>query len=167
MSYKITADNNVIDADEYIPSNQNAAISVHCSCTPGGAVSGAGTYVRGDAAVLTASPETGYHFAGWYQGEALVSTSKVYEFSARESLDLTASFGLDLTGNATEGINASISSADLCLVQLDDPGSLLGGDTKIFAVQYENGRILEVLPGELHLDDVSCSVEFSHELDGN
>lgn len=167
VSYKITADNNVIDADEYIPSNQNAAISVHCSCTPGGTVSGAGTYVRGDAVVLTASPETGYHFAGWYQGEALVSTSKVYEFSARESLDLTASFGLDLTGNATEGINASISSADLCLVQLDDPGSLLGGDTKIFAVQYENGRILEVLPGELHLDDVSCSVEFSHELDGN
>lgn len=97
-NYKITVDSNVIRADEYIPSNQNAAISVRCSVTSGGTISGAGSYVRGNAVVLLAEPENENCFIGWYQGEDLLSSSRVFEFTAREDIELKAIFNANTSG---------------------------------------------------------------------
>ena len=86
--------------DEYISVDQSAGVFV--SCTPesdegayGGSVGGAGYYVRGDAVVLTAIPDEGYCFAGWYQGDSLMYTSPVYEFFATEDTNLRACFSRD------------------------------------------------------------------------
>ncbi len=48
--------------------------------TPEGAgtVTGAGTYTENDEAILTATPNTGYRFDGWYSGGTQVSTAREY-----------------------------------------------------------------------------------------
>ncbi len=159
-----------IPMSEYISIEQEGGVEISCAVktdtgATGGTVSGAGTYIRGDAVVLTASPETGYHFVGWYQGDALMSTSKVYEFSAQEDLELTAAFNLDrTTEDVDKAVNATLSVTDAHIVELEDPENLLTNGTVIFAARYENGKMLEILSGELQLDGADYTVKFSNEL---
>lgn len=148
-SYKITAKNNVIDVDEYIPSSQNAAISVRCSATSGGTISGAGSYVRGDAVVLLAEPEKENRFIGWYQGEDLLSTSRVYEFTARENIELKAVFH----ANTSEELEAPWAVMDWTpgAVTLAGPAEKLSGVRRVWAAAYDGrtGRLTETVAGEM------------------
>lgn len=71
-----------------------AYISVVLSSSPDGAtLTGAGRYIVGDQVVVEA-PATfnGLSFAGWYNGDARVSTSRTYTFAASESVDLVATY---------------------------------------------------------------------------
>jgi hypothetical protein len=58
----------------------------------GGTVSGGGPYPPGGSATITASPNTGYGFAGWYDGVTLVSASLSYTFTMTVNRSLTARF---------------------------------------------------------------------------
>ena len=58
----------------------------------GGSVSGSGDYNHGDTAEISATPDSGYKFAGWYEDETLVSTSLNYSFTVRSSRTFTAKF---------------------------------------------------------------------------
>lgn len=91
-----SSDGSKITADEYILAEDNGSVNITCAIESdeenGGTVTGDGTYVRGDAAVLTATPETGFRFIGWYQDDVLWAVSKVYEFTAREDISLKAVF---------------------------------------------------------------------------
>ncbi|MCD8020200.1 MAG: fibronectin type III domain-containing protein [Clostridiales bacterium] len=91
-SYTVTTDDQVIAADEYISASDNAVIYVECDITGEDTVYGIGQYVRGDAAVVSATSATGYRFVGWYQNETIVSTSEVYEFTAKSDTELSAVF---------------------------------------------------------------------------
>ena len=84
-------------ADEYVSVKESAGVLISCKVesddgTDGGRVRGSGTYIRGNAVVLSAIPDTGYAFAGWYQGDNLITLGKIYEFTARNNEVLTAKF---------------------------------------------------------------------------
>ncbi len=85
------------------PSPESAALSaslntlytVSTSVTPteGGTALGARLYKEGDTATLTASPQTGYVFAGWTLSGAPVSTDASYSFiMGTQDKTLTACF---------------------------------------------------------------------------
>ena len=92
-----SSDGQYFSVDEYIPVDQDGAVTVNCvveadESIGNDSVSGSGTYVKGDVVVLTAFPQTGHRFIGWFNGEELITTSRVYEFIAKESIDLKALF---------------------------------------------------------------------------
>ena len=89
-----------IAASEYIDVTQDAGVVIKGSPesedgTEGGTISGVGTYVKGDAVVLTAYPNEGYAFTYWSQGDDIVGTTPTYEFMAKEDVNLTAHFYRD------------------------------------------------------------------------
>ncbi|MBE6728098.1 MAG: hypothetical protein E7562_05585 [Ruminococcaceae bacterium] len=77
-----------------------------------GTVTGAGTYSYGETVTVTATPEYGYYFGGWYNGETLVTSSESYSFTATENVILTPKyipFPLRITGLDTENGAAVIN----------------------------------------------------------
>lgn len=92
VAYTVTSDGQTINANEYIPSTQNAVVSIGCNVINNGTVDGTGSYVRGDAVVLTATPSDNSRFVGWMQGEHLLDTARIYEFTAKENTAITALF---------------------------------------------------------------------------
>lgn len=65
---------------------------VTVTASNGGRVQGGGSYYHGDIVTLTAVPDEGYSFVGWYVNNQLVSTDTTYSFTATESVSLTALF---------------------------------------------------------------------------
>ncbi len=58
-----------------------------------GIVSGSGEYYTYDNnAILTAKPNIGYDFIGWYDGDELLSEDKTYSFNITSNLDINAKF---------------------------------------------------------------------------
>lgn len=107
----INTNDEAIVADEYISSQDSARTLVSCNVTAddgkeGGTVTGVGTYIRGNAVVLSATPDKGYIFEGWYQEDELVSLNKTYEFTAKKDEVLTAKFIRD------ERVNVEINAEE-------------------------------------------------------
>ena len=57
-----------------------------------GTVTGAGDYVDGATATLTATPNAGYTFVNWTKGGIEVSTDATYTFTVTEDVELVANF---------------------------------------------------------------------------
>ena len=57
-----------------------------------GTLTGAGEYIIGTEAKITATPNTGYAFAGWYLDGVLLSNKTEYNFTVEKSLNITAKF---------------------------------------------------------------------------
>ncbi len=57
-----------------------------------GTVTGDGVYAKGASVILTASPNSGYQFGGWYIGEEQVSADTTYSFTADSDITLIAKF---------------------------------------------------------------------------
>ncbi|MBQ3153270.1 MAG: hypothetical protein IJB77_07415 [Bacteroidaceae bacterium] len=57
-----------------------------------GTLTGAGTYTIGTEAKITATPNTGYAFAGWYLDGVLLSNKTEYSFTVEKSLNIIAKF---------------------------------------------------------------------------
>lgn len=57
-----------------------------------GEFTGAGIYKVGESVTVNAVNNSGYAFAGWYNGDELVSTDMEYTFEATEDITLTANF---------------------------------------------------------------------------
>ena len=94
-SLAITTYEEKIFADEYISVIDSAEIEIKANIEGEGKVTGIGTYVRGDAVILNALPAEGYKFIGWYEEDALVSASSMFEFTATENKYLYAKFYYD------------------------------------------------------------------------
>ena len=72
----------------------------------GGTTSGAGTYPYGEQITVSAAPQTGYRFCGWYEGETLVSEDAQYTFTVTGHRNLIARFARNpykVDANATTG----------------------------------------------------------------
>lgn len=107
----INTNDEAIVADEYNSSQDSARALISCNVTAddgkeGGTVTGVGTYIRGNAVVLSATPDKGYIFEGWYQEDELVSLNKTYEFTAKKDEVLTAKFIRD------ERVNVEINAEE-------------------------------------------------------
>lgn len=68
----------------------NYTVLVAASPTAGGSVSGGGCYTYGSSVTVKATTNTGYTFAGWYNGSTLISSSASYTFSVTGNVSLTA-----------------------------------------------------------------------------
>lgn len=75
-----------------------------------GNISGAGTYTDGESVTISATPDEGYHFINWTEGETEVSTSAEYTFSATEDKVLTANFEINQYTLTTEANNTGYGS---------------------------------------------------------
>lgn len=88
--------------------------TIKASAGANGSVSGGGTYLCGELAKVTAYPQEGYVFAGWYIGEEPASQDIEYKFAVSGSATLTAKFR-----EASQNIQGSwttdlvLSAADL------------------------------------------------------
>ncbi len=70
----------------------------------GGDVEGAGTHIKNSKVTLTAKPNSGYSFDGYYVGTKLVFAKAVYEFDAAEDIELTAKFTRHSTGSSSSEV---------------------------------------------------------------
>ena len=57
-----------------------------------GTATGAGEFLAGETATVTATANDGYRFANWHNGTEVVSTDKTYTFSVTGHITLTANF---------------------------------------------------------------------------
>ncbi len=94
---------NIIVGDVYFKSNEvTRAINVTPIYTVtlinepnnGGVTTGAGTFDPGTSVTVTATPNTGYNFVNWTEGETEVSTNASYTFTINSHRTLTANFAL-------------------------------------------------------------------------
>lgn len=58
----------------------------------GGTVDGSGSYRDGDNVTITATPDDGYEFDGWYSNGSKISSTMRYSFTATDDLSISAVF---------------------------------------------------------------------------
>ena len=91
----------------------NASGTITVSAGPGGTATGGGTFNElNSTANLSASANTGYTFAGWYEGGTKVSSDANYSFTVTSSRALEARFNinsyrLNVVANPAEGGSVS------------------------------------------------------------
>ena len=76
----------------------------------GSATASAATVEHGSEVTLTATPSSGYSFAGWYDGENLISAEASYTFTVTSHINYTARFNEVPTG--TVAIHITVASTD-------------------------------------------------------
>ena len=76
----------------------------------GSASASAAAVEHGSEVTLTATPSTGYSFAGWYDGENLISAEASYTFTVTSHINYTARFNEVTTG--TVAIHITVASTD-------------------------------------------------------
>lgn len=90
----------------------------------GGNVSGGGTYVKGDDAILIATPSSGYIFDGWYEnGERLYGVSNECK----------------ITVDSNRTLEARFKKNDLQITDVEIFGTLAAGETISFTVSATGG----------------------------
>ena len=97
-------------AGDYVAhfSQNSYEITATANPTAGGTIEGAGNYVHGATATLTATAATGYTFTSWTKSGTEVSTDASYSFTVTEAAAYVANFTLNsyevtVTANPTEG----------------------------------------------------------------
>jgi hypothetical protein len=74
---------------------ESFAITTSANPIESGTMTGAGTYVYGTTATLTATANTGYHFLNWTLNGTMVSNQATYSFTVTEAAEYVANFGLN------------------------------------------------------------------------
>ncbi len=92
--YTLELDNgNVIEPTEQAGDISDVAINI--SAEGNGTVSESMVVTSGDYVTISATPNDGNMFAGWYNGETLVSSEATYSFVAKENVNLVAKFEIN------------------------------------------------------------------------
>ena len=107
-------------------------ISAHANPVAGGTITGAGIYYADQTCTLTATPNVGYVFANWKQGNEVVSTNTTYSFI----VDGDATFTANFTALTNHTVNCSTSSQGTILV---DKASAYQGEIVTIGTQPANG----------------------------
>jgi len=90
-------------------------VTVTANPSDGGTADGAGTYIHGTTATLTATANTGYHFLNWTMGGEVVSSEASYSFTVTGDNEYMANFELNsyeitTIANPTDG--GTVTGAD-------------------------------------------------------
>lgn len=118
----------VSEESNYINNNRVINVypdySVELNASAGGTVNGAGAYTYNSIAALTAIPEPGYIFAGWYEnGKFLDSLTDEYSFTVLSNRTLEAKF----------------IPNDLAIANIEIFGTLQNGNELTFTISTEGG----------------------------
>ena len=73
----------------------DAKLAITATAGEGGTVTEGGEFYRGQSVTVTATPDEGYNFVGWFVGDELVSADATYTFKVAGNCDLTAKFAMD------------------------------------------------------------------------
>lgn len=76
----------------FVKTSSNESYTITVAAGAGGNVTGGGVFKHGQAVTLTATPQKGYYFVKWLDGDKQVSTKSTYSFMADHSKKLTAAF---------------------------------------------------------------------------
>lgn len=102
-----------------------------------GEVTGGGKFGDGDSVTLSATAKEGFAFAGWYNGETLVSEEATYTFNATESITLTAKF------KSPSSYTVTVSSDDTTKGIVTGSGSYYEGSTVSVTATPNDGYVLD------------------------
>ena len=95
----------------YTANFKKITYNISVSATEGGTANASATTVEhGSKVTLTATPNTGYEFVGWYNGETKVSEVANYEFAVTSNINYTANFK-KITYNISVSVNGTNGSA--------------------------------------------------------
>lgn len=112
-------------------------ITVSASPAEGGSVSGGGSKEVGTNCTVMATANASYAFAGWYEGNTLVSSNASYTFLVENDRTLQARFtertGVRVTSNLSAGVKVSVypetGSTPTAIFNVNNVCSFEGGDT--------------------------------------
>jgi len=145
-SYKATTNVSLLPGSKNV---YDIALQYRISLTSGtgGTVSGAGAFDCGKTTTVTATPQTGYLFAGWYENGVRVSGDAVYSFTVSADRTLEARYtlsGCTITVSAGKGGKVSgggtLNYGSSCTVTASENGAYT------FSGWYENGTKVSSLP---------------------
>jgi len=91
-SYTLTLTGNLNLVANFTVNSVNYTVAVSASPSSGGGVAGGGTFASGNSHTVTATPNSGYSFAGWTANGSIVSTSASYTFTLNSNVALIANF---------------------------------------------------------------------------
>ena len=94
-AYVFTVTKNVILTAKFTK-NAPTTYTVTATASEGGTASGGGSFEQGASATVIAAANSGYRFAGWYDGSTKVSDSASYTFAVTKNVALTAKFEKDV-----------------------------------------------------------------------
>ena len=97
-------DGGIIPADDELNGGSIAGYTVVANAEGEGTVIGGGYYITGEFAQVTATPNEGAVFQGWYNGDELLSQQSTYRFRPTGNMTLTARFQ---SGTAASGYSLS------------------------------------------------------------
>jgi hypothetical protein len=118
-TFTVTADRSLVA--NFVIAGTQQTISTSASPQAWGNTSGGGSYASGDSATVVATPNSGYAFSRWQEGNSTVSTSVSYTFTVAASRTLTAKF-----------IEAFVITANV--------SPAVGGTTEMDSTSYKSGE---------------------------
>lgn len=118
LNYNISDPAHLIYFEAYVFNAQYVDVTLVSENEAGGTVSGGGIIQQGTTASVTAQPNLGYTFNGWYENGNLVSTDSVYTFQVTNDRTLVARFFLEnadtwVTNFYIELLNRNPSSSEV------------------------------------------------------
>lgn len=102
LTFSIVNENDETDVAETgeitvtVPASTKVKVDVTAEAN--GNVTGSGEYLKNAEVTVVATPDSGYKFDGWYNGDTSVSTSATYTFKAESDITLVAKFSRKSTG---------------------------------------------------------------------
>ena len=93
-TYSFTVTGNASFVANFTQQTQSYTITATANPTNGGTVSGAGTYISGSTATLTATANSGYMFTNWTKNGSVVSTNATYSFTVTGNASYVANFSV-------------------------------------------------------------------------
>ena len=136
--------------------------------TNGGSASGGGQYNSGSSVVLTAVPNEGYRFNGWYEGISLYSVDPNLRFQASKNISLRATFELG-TYNVTvtsNNVNAGQATGGGSNIKHNDYVSLSCTTNMGYKFEgwYVNDALVSTAPNTSYRVQMNANVEARYSI---
>ena len=118
LDHLVTGDHHIVAVIAPLPMLD---VVLEASPPAGGTVSGGGTFLKTTPLTLTATPNPGFTFQGWFLGNTLFSADAAPAFELAGALRLTAVFLRD-TGFDAWAADYGLNSVDGALLDIDSDG---------------------------------------------
>ena len=97
LTYTFNISSTIVLTAEFL---QQFTVTLTADTLQGGTISGGGTYNSNQQVTVTASPNPGWLFEGWYENNQFVSDAQNYAFAITGNRDLMANFDINTNTNS-------------------------------------------------------------------